>query len=85
VGKLKGVLGKTISAIAVIGVAAVGVAAVFTVGSVITRKRRSGAECSESAVTSPDPLATADSQTDTGTILPRYQQSVNDGDAGSDT
>jgi hypothetical protein len=40
-GKLKSALGKTLSAIALIGVAAVGVAAVVTVGSVLVRKRRS--------------------------------------------
>jgi hypothetical protein len=40
-GKLKSALGKTLSAVAVIGVAAVGVAAVVTVGSVMGRKRRS--------------------------------------------
>jgi hypothetical protein len=39
-GKLKSALGKTLSAVAVIGVAAVGVAAVVTVGSVLVRKRR---------------------------------------------
>ena len=39
-GKLKSALGKTLSAVAVIGVAAVGVAAVLTVGSVLVRKRR---------------------------------------------
>jgi len=40
-GKLKSALGKTLSAVAVIGVAAVGVAALVTVGSVLVRKRRS--------------------------------------------
>ena len=40
-GKLKSALGKTLSAVAVIGVAAVGVAAVVTVGSVLVRNRRS--------------------------------------------
>ena len=40
-GKLKAALGKTLSAVAVIGVAAVGVAAVVTVGSVLVRNRRS--------------------------------------------
>jgi len=47
-GKLKGVLGKALSAVAVIGVAAVGVAAVITVGSLIGRKGKSGVTSSDS-------------------------------------
>ena len=39
---LKRLLGKALSAAAVIGVAAVGVAAVVTVGSIIGRKRKPG-------------------------------------------
>jgi len=47
VGKLKSLLGKTLSAVAVVGVAAVGVAAVLTIGSVISRKKTSEATTPE--------------------------------------
>jgi hypothetical protein len=53
-GKLKGLLAKTVSAVALIGVAAVGVAAVLTVGSMISRKKESGVSSSESGVSDDD-------------------------------
>lgn len=60
-GKLKRALGKTLSAVAVIGVAAVGVAAVLTVGSVIARKKESG-------LSSPESEVSDSSQTDMGVV-----------------
>jgi hypothetical protein len=47
-------LGKTLSAVAVIGVAAVGVAAVLTIGSVVIRRKESGVSSSDSGVSDSD-------------------------------
>src|SRR5262245_1438876 len=66
-GKVKGLLSKTLSAVAVVGVAAVGVEAVLTIGSVISRKKSSRASTPETGASTPETGASSAESGDSDT------------------